>query len=172
MFLTLQSAFSLLSYINNRIIMNKCFFVLSFLLLVSCVEKLDKGINAIKIVNNSDDEIFVFAGRESFYEDPFGKSGIISSKREYNEFLRDRLVTPHSYKYYNEWRIHFSGSSVIIGDTVFYMAVVNRLDFDTLSDEEFKSKINKVIQYEYMVTPQYMINHDWTLVYPPESDEE
>jgi len=152
--------------------MNKCFFVLSFLLLVSCVEKLDKGINAIKIVNNSDDEIFVFAGRESFYEDPFGKSGIISSKREYNEFLRDRLVTPHSYKYYNEWRILFSGSSVIIGDTVFYMAVVNRLDFDTLSDEEFKSKINKVIQYEYMVTPQYMINHDWTLVYPPESDEE
>jgi hypothetical protein len=81
-------------------------------------------------------------------------------------------VTPHSYKYYNEWRILFSGSSVIIGDTVFYMAVVNRLDFDTLSDEEFKSKINKVIQYEYMVTPQYMINHDWTLVYPPESDEE
>ena len=152
--------------------MNKCFFVLSFLLLVSCVEKLDKGINAIKIVNNSDDEIFVFAGRESFYEDPFGKSGIISSKREYNEFLRDRLVTPHSYKYYNEWRIHFSGSSVIIGDTVFYMAVVNRLDFDTLSDEEFKSKLNIVIQYEYKVTPQYMINHDWTLVYPPESDEE
>ena len=145
---------------------------MSFLLLVSCVEKLDKGINAIKIVNNSDDEIFVFAGRESFYEDPFWKSGIISSKREYNEFLRDRLVTPHSYKYYNEWRIHFSGSSVIIGDTVFYMAVVNRLDFDTLSDEEFKSKINKVIQYEYMVTPQYMINHDWTLVYPPESDDE
>jgi len=152
--------------------MNKCFFVLSFLLLVSCVEKLDKGIDAIKIVNNSDDEIFVFAGRESFYEDPIGKSDITSSKREYNEFLRDRLVTPHSYKYYNEWRILFSGSSVIIGDTVFYMAVVNRLDFDTLSDEEFKSKINKVIQYEYMVTPQYMINHDWTLVYPPESDEE
>ena len=152
--------------------MKKYYYFLSFLLLVSCVEKLDKGINAIKIVNNSDDEIFVFAGRESFYEDPFGKSGIISSKREYNEFLRDRLVTPHSYKYYNEWRIHFSGSSVIIGDTVFYMAVVNRLDFDTLSDEEFKSKINKVIQYEYMVTPQYMINHDWTLVYPPESDDE
>lgn len=152
--------------------MKKYYYFLSFLLLVSCVEKLDKGIDAIKIVNNSDDEIFVFAGRESFYEDPIGKSDITSSKREYNEFLRDRLVSPHSYKYYNEWRILFSGSLAMRGDSVYHMAVVNRLDFDTLSDEEFKSKFNKVIQYEYMVTPQYMINHDWTLVYPPESEVE
>lgn len=152
--------------------MNKCFFVLSFLLLVSCVEKLDKGINAIKIENNSDDEIFVFYARSSFYDNPAfapTKKSYAFSKGEYNDFLRDRLVLPHSYKYYNELRSMFT---VIRGDTLFHMAVVNRLDFDTLSDEEFKSKLNIVIQYEYKVTPQYMINHDWTLVYPPESEVE
>lgn len=155
--------------------MNKYYYFLFFLLLVSCVVKPDKGIDAIKIVNNSDDEIFVFTSRLSYYDNPAyapSKKSYPSSKQEYNDFLEDRLVLPHSYKYYNELRNIFTGSLAMRGDSVFHMAVVNRLDFDTLSDEEFKSKLNIVIQYEYKVTPQYMINHDWTLVYPPESDEE
>lgn len=159
-------------YTSNSIVMNKCIFVLSLFLFVSCIKEQDKGINAIKIENNSDDEIFVFYARSSFYDNPdFAptKKSYAFSKGEYNLFLRDRLVLPHSYKYYNELRSMFT---VIRGDTLFHMAVVNRLDFDTLSDEEFKSKLNIVIQYEYKVTPQYMINHDWTLVYPPESEEE
>ena len=156
--------------------MKKYYYFLSFLLLVSCVVKLDKGIDAIKIVNNSDDEIFVFHSRLSFYDNPAyaptKESYAFSKRREYNDFLEDKLVLPHSYKYYNELRDIFIGSLAMRGDSVWHMAVVNRLDFDTLSDEEFKSKLNKVIQYEYMVTPQYMINHDWTLVYPPESEVE
>lgn len=155
--------------------MKKYYYFLSFLLLVSCVVKPDKGIDAIKIVNNSDDEIFVFHSRLSYYDNPAyapSKKSYPSSKQEYNDFLKDKLVLPHSYKYYNELRNIFIGSLAMRGDSVWHMAVVNRLDFDTLSDEEFKSKLNKVIQYEYKVTPQYMINHDWTLVYPPESDGE
>lgn len=162
-------------YTSNSIVMNKCIFVLSLFLFVSCIKEQDKGIDAIKIVNNSDDEIFVFHSRLSYYDNPAyapSKKSYPSSKQEYNDFLEDKLVLPHSYKYYNELRNLFIGSLAMRGDSVWHMAVVNRLDFDTLSDEEFKSKLNIVIQYEYKVTPQYMINHDWTLVYPPESDEE
>ncbi|MBO7115246.1 MAG: hypothetical protein J6V95_08740, partial [Bacteroidaceae bacterium] len=112
--------------------MNKYYYFLFFLLLVSCVVKPDKGIDAIKIVNNSDDEIFVFHSRLSYYDNPAyapSKKAYPSSKQEYNDFIEDKLVLPHSYKYYNELRNLFIGSLAMRGDSVWHMAVVNRLDF-------------------------------------------
>ena len=47
-----------------------------------------------------------------------------------------------------------------------YIVIFNRKDYDSLSTEDFRKLYP--IQYEFKITLQYMIDREWTLVYPPE----
>lgn len=86
----------------------------------------------------------------------------VNTRREYEGILRDGCISAHSFKNFDRWRTYMYESFKF--DTL-YIGVFNKLDFDTLSLEEFKSKYP--IKYEFKVTLQDMIDRDWTLVYPP-----
>lgn len=145
--------------------MNKILLVLFFVLnlaLVSCHDD-NKGVDSIKIVNNSEDDIVIIYGRESHYKHMvIGGPKEGSTNREYLEFLRDGCIPAHSFKYLDHLKTIVCRS--FESDTLF-MAVFNMLDYDTLSREEFKSKYP--IKYDYQITLQNMIDCDWTLFYPP-----
>ena len=145
--------------------MNKTFIYLIFLAFFSvssCNEKIE-GVDAIKIINDSDDDIVVFISSESFFNHMLiggPKEGY--TNREYKDLLRDICIPSHSVKYFDHWRKYMNENYKT--DTL-YWAIFNMLDYDTLSRDEFKSKYP--IKYEYKVTLQNMIDTDWILIYPP-----
>ena len=146
--------------------MNKTLFYLflfSSLSVSSCNEKIE-GVDAVKIINNSDDDIMVFISDVSFYNHMLigGPKEEGFATKEYKDILREKCISSHSFKYFDHLRKYINESHKT--DTLFW-AIFNMLDYDTLSRDEFKSKYP--IKYEYKVTLQDMINCDWTLIYPP-----
>lgn len=147
--------------------MNKLFYSLFTVLLMtglmSCITESIHS-DSIKIVNNSNEDIVVFYGRESYYESLLiggPREGNLTN-REYRDFLRERCITAHSSKQLDDLRTYIK--ETFISDTL-YMSVFNLMDYDTLSREEFK--IIYPIKHEYKITLQYMLNQDWTIIYPP-----
>lgn len=139
-------------------------FLLLLLVLnfISCRNE-DTEVNSIKIVNNSNDDIVVFYGRESYYESLLiggPREGNLTN-REYRDFLRERCITAHSSKQLDDLRTYIK--ETFISDTL-YMSVFNLMDYDTLSREEFKTIYP--IKHEYKITLQYMQDQNWTIVYP------
>ena len=145
--------------------MNKIILVIftAMMCVTSCVSD-NKKHDAIKIINNSNDDIVVFYGRESYYESLLiggPREGNLTN-REYRDFLRERCITAHSSKQLDDLRTYIK--ETFISDTL-YMSVFNLMDYDTLSREEFKTIYP--IKHEYKITLQYMQDQDWTIIYPP-----
>ncbi|WP_295095835.1 hypothetical protein [Ruminococcus sp.] len=140
--------------------------ILLALLLISCIDKHEEY-DGLKIINNSDFNILFWHAREHLYNysDYFYHPSRHS--RSYNlEVLRDRLVPSHSYRQIDVLKTSLTKNP----QDTFFIGIFHQLDFDTLSPEDFRTIFP--IKYEYIVNMQDMIDRDWTLVYPPESDEE
>lgn len=137
--------------------------LLLFLSFISCRNE-DTEVNSIKIVNNSDDDVVILLKRDSFYDNPTNEGGYpyLGTNREYKDFIRNGCINAHSYKHLNNYKTYIS--ELFVTDTLF-MGVFNRLDYDTLSREEFK--VIYPIKHEYKITLQYMLDQDWTIIYPP-----
>ena len=140
-------------------------FLLLLLVLnfISCRNE-DTEVNSIKIVNNSNDDVVILLQRDSFYDNPTNEGGYpyLGTRQEYRDHIKYRCINAHSYKYLNNYKIYIS--ELFVTDTLF-MGVFNRLDYDTLSREEFKTIYP--IKHEYKITLQYMQDQDWTIIYPP-----
>ena len=141
--------------------------ILLALLLISCIDK-HEDCDGLTIVNNSEYNILFFYrdGEHLYnYRDHFyHPSGF--SRREKMEIQEDRLVPAQSSRIFDCLKTSLTRSPQV----TFYIGIFHQLDFDTLSQEDFRTLFP--IKYEYIVDMQDMIDRDWTLVYPPESEEE
>ena len=139
--------------------------LLPLLLLLSFVSCFDdnKIVDGVKIVNNSDDDIVIPYGRRSFYKHIGGFVRDRMTIREYRDLIRDLCIHAHSNRYLDFLKDIITDSHEV--DTL-YLGVFNKEDCDTLTVDDFNTKYP--IKYEFKVTLQYMIDHDWALVYPPE----
>jgi hypothetical protein len=113
------------------------------------------------IQNNSDREIIIdFSRFASISQDTVCIKPI--TKFEYDDFIRDRMIKPHSNKNFEN-----VGNSILKKpqDTQ-YIGVFYRVDMDTMSCEEFKQKYP--LKKEWTVTLTDMEVCNWTLIYMPE----
>ena len=116
------------------------------------------------IQNNSDKEIIIInAHYHSIAQDT---SCFIQkmTEREYSDFIRDRMIKPHSSK--NFERGMWGEYMISYPNDTFYFGVFYRADIDTMSCDEFKQKYP--LKKEWQVTLADMEVCDWTLVYTPE----
>lgn len=118
-------------------------------------------------VNNSDEDILIARNNSSFYIDsiiPCYLSDVYSG-RLYTHFYEDACILAHSRKKMDRIENRSMIDKYYQTDTL-YIVIFNRKDYDSLSTEDFRKLYP--IQYEFKITLQYMIDREWTLVYPPE----
>ena len=121
--------------------------------------------NSIILLNNSDQEIVYQGGCVlSMSRDTFCYTRAVMMKSEYEEFLYDFMISPHSSRKIGvdgviEIMTEDPGQSLSIG-------VFNRTDLDTMSCERFKQVYP--LKKEWVLNLDDLLSGDLTLVYTPE----
>jgi len=114
------------------------------------------------IQNNSEKEIIIInAHYISIAQDT---SCFKFTGREYQDFIRDRMIKPYSNKNFTrgQWGEYMMNYPI---DT-FYFGVFYREDIDTMSCDEFEHEYP--LKKEWRVTLADMQAANWTLIYIPE----
>lgn len=139
--------------------------LLAFLFIIfygsSCEEK--KGQYFI-IQNNSDMEIIIVFSRFKSMLEPHCMSSTTLTTMEYQKFVRNSTIKPHSNRNFEERNLKESLTKHP-NDTL-YIGVFNRIDVDTMSCEEFEQEFP--LKKEWKVTLADMQAVNWTLVYTAE----
>lgn len=133
------------------------------LLLVGCEQREN---HRFIIQNDSDKELIIIWAQFSIAKNPFCINFSRMGRQEYRDFIRDRMIRPHSYKNFEE--IGFAESMMGSPNRILYFSVFYRIDMATMSCEEFKEKFP--IRKEWRVTLADMEANDWTLVYTPKKE--
>ncbi len=116
------------------------------------------------IQNNSNKEIIIMNSFFSIAQDTLCINLDLLTRIEYQDFIRDRMIAPHSNK--NFERIMWGESMISRPNDTLYIGVFYRADMDTMPCEEFEREFP--LKKEWKVTLADMQAADWTLIYTPD----
>ena len=119
----------------------------------------------IMLLNNSDQEIIYQGGCVlSMSRDTFCYSKTVMMRSEYEEFIYDFMISPHSSR-----MIGVDGAIEIMKEDPvrsLSLGVFNRTDVDTMSCERFKQVYP--LKKEWVLTLDDLLSGNLTIVYTPE----